>query len=80
MMKEDPTRMPLNQSKLLIKFWDYPNKTGFAEGKSEGGSIKELLAKGYVTPAGRVGRRIRWRINENLISQKDINILREIVR
>lgn len=66
--------------KLLIRLWNSPDKIGFAEGRAEGGSIKELDKKGLVEPAGRVGRRIRWKLVTGKISQKDIDSMSGIVK
>src|SRR3990167_11518814 len=76
----DINRLPLNQMKLLIRLWNAPDKIGFAEGRGEGGSIKELSNKGFVEAAGKVGRRIRWKLDEQKINQKDVNLMNSIMK
>lgn len=44
----------------------------FAEGREEGGSIKELYRRGFVEPAGKIDRRIRWKLVENKLSRQEI--------
>ncbi len=71
----DINRLPLTQMKLLIRLWNSPDKIGFAEGRAEGGSIKELGKTGFIEPAGRVGRRIRWKLVSGKVSQNDIDTM-----
>lgn len=53
---------------------------GFADGRGEGGSIKELYKKGLVEPTGRVGRRVRWRLVNNKLTQRDIDLMNGLVK
>lgn len=76
---EDFTLWPLGQIKFLLKVIESSNNMAFAEGKSEGGSSKELHMKGYISPFGRVGRRIRWKLTKPL-SKNDIKLLKELVK
>lgn len=70
---------PLGQIKFLIKIVESPDNLALAEGKSEGGSSKELKKKGFIIPYGRVGRVIRWRLVKP-VSQKEIIELKEMVK
>lgn len=76
----DINRLPLTQMRLLIRLWNAPDKIGFAEGRGEGGSIKELSNKGIIEPAGKVGRRIRWKLVEGKIAQSDINSMSNLMK
>ena len=53
---------------------------GFAEGRGEGGSIKELYKKSLVEPAGRVGRRVRWKLINSKLAQRDIDLMSGLVK
>jgi len=75
----DINRLPLVQVKILLRILDDPNHMGFAEGRDEGGSIKELNNKGLVQAAGKVGRRIRWKLVINKLKDEDIKSLRKLV-
>lgn len=76
---EDFSRLSLTQAKLLIKLVESSDHTAFAEGKSEGGSAKELFLKGYVKPFGKVGRRVRWKLIKP-ISKKELEFLKDLVK
>ena len=76
----DINRLPLAQMRILLRLWNSPNKMGFAEGREEGGSVKELSRKGLVEPAGKVGRRIRWKLVNRRIKQKNINLMSKLVK
>ena len=52
---------------------------GFAEGRSEGGSIKELSKQGFVRAAGKVGRKIRWKLVEGTLNSADITSMRNLL-
>jgi len=77
---ENISRMPIKQMRLIIKLWDSPDKMGFADGKSEGGTVKELYKKGFVTPAGRFDRRLRWKIVESKFTENDIALMRQLAK
>jgi len=77
---KDINRLPLIQMKILMRLWHNPEKMGFAEGREEGGSVKELNKKGLVKPAGKVGRKIRWKLVSGKIKQKDIKLIRELLK
>ena len=70
---------PLSQIKIILRLWDRPGHMGFAESRSEGGSIKDLKAKGIVKAQGKIGRRIRWKLVESEILKEDIDKMRELV-
>lgn len=70
---------PLGQINFLLKIVESPNHLILANGKSEGGSSKELKKKGYIIPFGRVGRAIRWKLIKP-VSQKEITELREMAK
>lgn len=70
---------PLSQMKIILRLWDRPGHMGFAESRSEGGSIKDLKAKGIVKAQGKVGRRIRWKLVDSEIRKQDIEKMRELV-
>lgn len=53
--------LSLTQANFIIKLLN-AGGVGFAEGKIEGGAIKELSKKGWIEPFGRVRRQIRWRL------------------
>jgi len=72
--------MPLSQLRLLLKIWDSPNRRTTVSGKSEGAIVKALYKKNLVRPSGKVGRIIRWAINENLFTDSDIALMRELVK
>lgn len=78
-MAEDFTRLPLGQAKFLLKLIDNPDYMATADGKSEGGSAKELHLKGYISPFGVVGRRVRWKLVKSF-SPNEIKFLRELVK
>ena len=78
-MTEDFTLLPLGQARFLLKIIENSNNMAVAEGKSEGGSAKELHIKGYITPFGRVGRRIRWKLAKPL-SKNEIDFLKALVK
>lgn len=78
-MREKVTLMPLSQIRLLLKIWDSPDRRAVVSGKSGGAVIKVLYKKGYVRPTGKVGRTIRWAINEEWFSDSDIALMRELV-
>jgi len=80
MLKEDIRFMSVSQMEFILKLYDSPLARGFAEGKAEGGIAKEVYRKGYIEPAGKVGRRIRWQLVKNKFSKKDIALMRELVR
>lgn len=77
---KDINRLPLVQMKILMRLWYNPEKIGFAKGREEGGSVKELNKKDLVKPAGKVGRKIRWKLVSGKIKQKDINLMRELLK
>lgn len=70
---------PLVQMKILLRLWDNPEKMGFAEGRDEGGSVKELYKKGLIEPTGKVGRKIRWKLVEGKLEEKEIALIRKLV-
>jgi hypothetical protein len=72
-------RLPLVQMKILLRLWDTPDNMGFAEGRAEGGSVKELYKKGLIKPAGKVGRRIRWALVEGKLTERDIVSMKKLV-
>lgn len=76
---EDFSRLPIIQARLLVKLAESPDNTTVAEGKSEGGSAKELLLKGFVKPFGKVGRRVRWKLIK-AISANELKFLKELVK
>ena len=55
-------RLPIRQARFLLKLIKSADKTSFAEGKSEGGSAKELFRKKIIAPQGTIDRRIRWKL------------------
>jgi hypothetical protein len=75
----DFSKFPIAQMKILLRLWDSADKMGFAEGRDEGGSVKELYRGGFVTPAGKVGRRIRWKLVGGKLSSTDISFMRRLV-
>ena len=75
----DYNKFPLVQMKILLRLWDSPDKMGFAEGRDEGGSVKELYKKGLVGPAGKFRRRIRWKLVSNKLKEEDIVSIRKLV-
>ena len=76
---EQISRLPLTQIRILLRLHDAPGQLGFVEGREEGGSVKELNRKGYIVPAGKVGRRIRWRLVNSKIGKKDIDEMRNLI-
>lgn len=72
-------KFPLAQMKILLRLWDSPDNMGFVEGRDEGGSIKELYQKGFVEPAGRVKRRIRWKLVSGKLKEEDIVSMKKLV-
>lgn len=72
-------RLPLVQMKIILRLWDAPDRMGFAEGRTEGGSVKELFNKGLIKPAGKVGRRIRWVLVEGKLAEIDIVSMKKLV-
>lgn len=70
---------PLGQIKFLLKIVENSDHLATANGKSEGGSSKELKKKGYIVPFGRVGRAIRWKLIKP-VSQKEILELKEMAK
>ncbi|MBI4215715.1 MAG: hypothetical protein HY602_03245 [Parcubacteria group bacterium] len=64
--------------KILLRLWGSPDNMGFAEGRDEGGSVKELYKKGLVEPAGRVGRRIRWRLTSGKLKEEDVVSMKKL--
>ncbi|MBI2621182.1 MAG: hypothetical protein HYW63_00860 [Candidatus Levybacteria bacterium] len=76
----DINRLPLSQIKLLLRFWNNPNKIGFAEGREEGGSVKELNKKGLIEPAGKIGRRVRWRLVTGKLNSRDIDVMIGLIK
>lgn len=70
---------PLGQIKFLLKIVESPDHLTLAEGKSEGGSSKELKKKGYIISFGRVGRAIRWKLIKP-VSKKEILQLKEMAK
>lgn len=72
-------KFPVAQMKILLRLWDSPEKMGFAEGRDEGGSVKELYKKGLVEPAGKVRRRIRWKLVSGKLREKDVVFMRKLV-
>src|SRR3989344_3571974 len=77
---KDLNLLPLTQMRLLIRLWNNHDKMGFAEGRGEGGSIKELYKKSLVEPAGRVGRRVRWKLINSKLAQRDIDLMSGLVK
>lgn len=75
----DFKKFPLSQMKILMRLWDNPEKMGFAEGRDEGGSVKELYKQGLVEPSGRVGRRIRWKLVSGKLKEKDVVAIKKLV-
>jgi hypothetical protein len=75
----DYSKFPLAQMKILLRFWDSPDNIGFAEGREEGGSVKELYKKGLVEPTGKVGRRIRWRMVSGKLKEEDVVSMKRLV-
>src|SRR3989344_4517744 len=73
------SRLSLVQAKILLRLWDSPDGMGFADGRDEGGSIKELAKKELVEASGMVGRRIRWRLVKSKLGERDINSLRKLL-
>lgn len=71
---------PLSQMKIVLRLWDSPGHIGFAESRSEGGSIKDLKAKGIVNAQGKVGRRIRWKLVDGSISKLEIDRMKILVK
>ncbi|MBU4397070.1 hypothetical protein KKC08_02815 [Patescibacteria group bacterium] len=65
--------------KILLRLWDSPDKMGFAEGRDEGGSVKELYKKGFLEPTGRDRRRIRWRLVSGRLRENDVISMRKLV-
>lgn len=53
---------------------------GFAEGKDGGGSIKELHRKGLIEPAGKIGRRIRWKLVGDKLNQSHIDLMSSLMK
>lgn len=72
-------RFPLAQMKILLRFWKNPDKMGFAEGRDEGGSVKELYKKGLIEPAGKERRRIRWKLIIGNLNEEDIISMKKLV-
>lgn len=54
--------LPIAQAKFLLKLMNDKNGLAFADGKAEGGVVKELVKKGWVVPFGRVGKQTRWKL------------------
>jgi hypothetical protein len=79
-MKENISLMSLKQIALLLKIWDSPNHMTIAIGKAEGAVVKNLFRKGYIRPTGRIGRTIRWAINENQFTENDFALMRELIK
>jgi hypothetical protein len=75
----DLGKFPLSQMKILLRLWDSPDKMGFAEGRDEGGSVKELYKQGLVEPTGKVGRRIRWKLVDGKLTVEDIVSMKKLV-
>lgn len=75
---EDFSRLPVTQAKLLVKLVESPDHTAVAEGRSEGGSAKELLRKGYIKAFGIVGRRVRWKLVK-AISKEELKFLKDLL-
>jgi putative AlgH/UPF0301 family transcriptional regulator len=75
----DFNRFPLAQMKILLRFWDSPDSMGFAEGRDEGGSVKELYKKRLVEPTGKVGRRIRWKLIGGKLKEEDVVSMKRLV-
>jgi hypothetical protein len=69
---------PLSQIRIILRLWDRPDHMGFAESRSEGGSIKDLKAKGIVKAQGKIGRRLRWKLVDGKIRKQDIDKMREL--
>lgn len=65
--------------KILLRLWDNSEKMGFAEGRDEGGSVKELYKQGLVEPAGKVGRRIRWRLVSDKLEEEDVVSMKKLL-
>lgn len=78
-MREDIQTMSLKQMELILKFWDSPGRAGIVKGKVGGAVAKELHKKGYIIPAGKIGRNIRWQLIEDRFSKKDISLMRWVV-
>src|SRR3989338_11634848 len=75
----DFNTFPLSQMRILLRLWENPEQMGFAEGRDEGGSVKELYRQGLVEPAGKEGRRIRWRLVKGKLKDKDILSMKKLV-
>lgn len=71
--------MPINQMKFVLKLLDSSDKTGFADGKSEGAVVKVLYKKGYVTPGGKFGRKIKWELNTSCFNEAEFLLMRNLV-
>ena len=69
---------PVLSARFLLKVYNGPDMTGFAEGKGEGSSAKFLSELGYLAKFGRIRRRVRWKLVKPL-SQEDVNFLRQLV-
>ena len=69
---------PINSARFLLKVYNGPEMTAFAEGKGEGSTAKYLAELGYITKFGRIRRRVRWKLVKPL-SQEDVNFLRQLV-
>lgn len=52
---------------------------GFAEGRAEGGSIKDLHEKGFVKPFGKIDRRIRWQLERGKFEEGDFTSMEELL-
>jgi hypothetical protein len=75
----DLKRYPLAQLKILLRLSESPDRMGFVFGRSEGGSVKELLKNGLIEPAGKVDRRIRWHLVDGTLEGNDIISIKKLL-
>ncbi len=70
--------MSVQQMKMLIYLSSNPRST--AVGKAAGGVVKELHRIGYILPVGKEGRALRWEVDTKVISNEDINQMKDLIK
>ena len=68
--------LPIKQAAFIVKLLNQGG-IGFAEGRSEGSTAKDLRKRGWIEPFGRTDRRVRWKLNK-IFSQQETQLLRAL--
>jgi len=78
--KEDIGQMTGDSLELFLQIWEAEEHAAFVSREENGPRVTALAAKGFIRPAGKVGKKQRWQVDHERFNLETIKFAREVVK